>query len=54
MITDSKTYHRLRAEQCRAMAESAADPDVRRRHRQLAELHSGAAEQGAPHPQVAA
>jgi hypothetical protein len=34
-------YHRLRVRQCREMAEQARDPDVRRRHEELAELHAG-------------
>jgi hypothetical protein len=33
-------YHREREEHCRSMAELASDPDVRRRHQELAELHA--------------
>ena len=44
-------YHRQREQRCREMAESATDPDVRRRHVELANLHaSRASRQGDPHP----
>lgn len=33
-------YHRERERHCRSMAELAEDPDVRRRHEQLADLHA--------------
>jgi hypothetical protein len=33
-------YHREREQHCRAMAERANDPDVRRRHEELASLHA--------------
>lgn len=36
-------YHRERERHCRAMAERADDPDVRRRHEELASLHAGRA-----------
>lgn len=35
-----QAYHRER-EHCRSLAELASDPDVRRRHEKLAELHAG-------------
>ena len=38
MIED-ETYHRERERQCREMAEKAKDPDVRRRHEELADMH---------------
>lgn len=38
---EDQVYHRQRAEQCRGMAELASDPEVRRRHEQLAQLHAG-------------
>lgn len=38
--TEDQIYHRDRARQCRAMAVRAADPEVRRRHEELAELHA--------------
>jgi hypothetical protein len=37
-------YHQFRAEQCRKMALTAELPEVRRRHEQLAELHSAKAQ----------
>jgi hypothetical protein len=41
MSEDDLTYHRSRAEHCRQLAQLARDPEVRKRHQQLAELHSG-------------
>jgi hypothetical protein len=38
---EDKVYHRERERQCRSMAEHATDPEIRRRHEQLAELHAG-------------
>lgn len=38
---EDQVYHRQRAEQCRSMAELASDPEIRRRHQQLAQLHAG-------------
>ena len=38
---EDKVYHRERERQCRSMAERATDPEIRRRHEQLAELHAG-------------
>jgi hypothetical protein len=43
MSNDNHIYHREREQHCRAMAESATDPDVRRRHEELASLHAGRA-----------
>ena len=40
MSYEQLNYHREREQQCREMAESAADPDIRRRHEELAELHA--------------
>jgi len=34
-------YHRQREQHCRSMAESAASPEVRRRHEELADMHAG-------------
>ena len=45
MSYEDHIYHRDRAEQCRTLAQSASDPDVRRRHEELAELHAGRAAQ---------
>ena len=39
------SYHREREQHCRSMAELAADPDVRRRHEELADLHASRASQ---------
>jgi hypothetical protein len=53
MSYENSIYHRERAQHCRAMAELAKDPDVRRRHEELASLHAhraalyGAVNQGA-------
>ena len=38
------SYHRQRAQKCREMAESASDPEIRRRHEMLAALHASKAE----------
>jgi hypothetical protein len=40
MSYDDKHYHRERERQCRGMAELASDPEIRRRHEDLAELHA--------------
>jgi hypothetical protein len=42
---DDPGYHREREQQCRTLAARATDPDVRRRHEELAELHAGRAAQ---------
>ena len=44
MSYEDHLYHSTRAQQCRDMADLAADPDVRRRHEELASLHSERAE----------
>jgi hypothetical protein len=43
MSNENHNYHREREQQCRNMAELATDPDVRRRHEELASLHAGRA-----------
>jgi hypothetical protein len=43
MSQDDHTYHRQREQHCRTMAKLAKDPEVRRRHEQLASLHAGRA-----------
>jgi hypothetical protein len=43
MTIENQAYHRTRERQCRRMAELASDPDVRRRHEELASLHAGRA-----------
>jgi hypothetical protein len=40
MSYDQMAYHRQREQQCRELAENATDPDVRRRHEELADLHA--------------
>ena len=40
MSYEDHLYHSQRAQHCRNMAELADDPDVRRRHEELAALHS--------------
>lgn len=45
---EDQIYHRQRAEQCRSMAALASDPEIRRRHQQLAQLHAGRAVPGNP------
>lgn len=41
MSSTDLAYHRQREQQCRLMAETAANPEVRRRHEELADLHAG-------------
>ena len=43
MSYENRTYHRQREQHCREMAQGASDPDVRRRHEELAELHGSRA-----------
>jgi len=43
MSYESHIYHRQREQHCRSMAELANDPEVRRRHEELASLHAGRA-----------
>lgn len=43
MSYDKESYHEYRARHCRQMAQSARDPDVRRRHEELAALHASRA-----------
>jgi hypothetical protein len=45
MTNEHHSYHRQRERHCRTMAKSASDPDVRRRHEELAELHASRAAQ---------
>jgi hypothetical protein len=40
MSYEDHVYHREREQHCRAMAQFATDPDVRRRHEELADLHA--------------
>ena len=43
MSAEDHAYHRYREQQCRELARNASDPDVRRRHEELANLHAGRA-----------
>jgi hypothetical protein len=43
MSHDHQVYHREREQHCREMAGLATDPDVRRRHEELATLHASRA-----------
>ena len=43
MSYEDHHYHRQRERHCRSLAELAPDPEVRRRHEQLAELHASRA-----------
>ena len=48
---DDRAFHLERAQQCRKMADEAADPAVRGLHEQLAEFHE--AEARRDHPPMA-
>ena len=48
MSAEDHAYHRDREQQCRELARNASDPDVRRRHEELAELHAGRAALASP------
>jgi hypothetical protein len=43
MTDEHHIYHLERERHCREMAGLASDPDVRRRHEELASLHAGRA-----------
>jgi len=43
MSYEHHIYHREREQHCREMAQLASDPDVRRRHEELASLHAARA-----------
>jgi hypothetical protein len=40
---ENHLYHRERERHCRSMAKHASDPEIRRRHEELAQLHAGRA-----------
>ena len=46
MSFEQLAYHRQREQHCRQMAETANDPDVRRRHQELADLHASRLSEG--------
>jgi hypothetical protein len=41
MSSTDLAYHRQREQQCRSMAEISSNPEVRRRHEELVDLHAG-------------
>lgn len=43
MTYDQHMYHREREQHCRSQAQVASDPEVRRRHEELADLHASRA-----------
>jgi hypothetical protein len=45
MSYEHHSYHREREQHCRTMAELASNPEVRRRHEELANLHASRAAQ---------
>lgn len=45
MSTEHHSYHRERERHCRSMAQLASDPEIRRRHEELANLHASRAAQ---------
>ena len=42
-MNQDRSYHRDREQHCREMAKLASDPEVRRRHEELASLHASRA-----------
>jgi hypothetical protein len=40
MTYEVHEYHRQRERHCRSMAQCASDPEIRRRHEDLANLHA--------------
>jgi hypothetical protein len=48
MSEEDLAFHRQREQNCRELAEHATDPEVRKRHEELARLHELAA---SPAPQ---
>jgi hypothetical protein len=50
MTYEDHLYHTERERQCRELGESSPDPDIRRRHLELAELHAGRAASSMPIP----
>ena len=55
MSYEEHSYHRERERHCRSMAKLATDPEIRRRHEELANLHANRAAAGpASQPQFGA
>ena len=46
MSYEEHSYHRSRERHCRSMAQLATDPEIRRRHEELANLHASRAASG--------
>jgi hypothetical protein len=40
MSEEDMAFHRQREQECREQAEQATDPEVRRRHEELANMHA--------------
>lgn len=45
MSREDVAFHRQREQHCRELAQSATDPNIRRRHEELAKLHALRAEE---------
>ena len=50
MNLENQAYHRQCEQHCREMAQTATDPDVRRRHEELADLHASRASAASEFP----
>jgi len=48
MSEEDLAFHRQREQNCRELAEHATDPEVRKRHEELARLHAELAASPAP------
>lgn len=53
MSYEDHLYHCERERQCRDLGDRAGDPDIRRRHYELAELHASRAASFVPFTQQA-
>jgi hypothetical protein len=53
-MNNDHLYHRERERQCRDLAKLATDPEIRRRHEELAELHASRAAMSRRSSQAAA
>lgn len=51
MSEENLAFHRQREQHCRELAEHATNPEVRRRHEELANMHAELASrsEGGPH-----
>lgn len=48
MGEEDSAFHRQREQNCRELAQNATDPEVRKRHEELARLHAELAARPAP------